>query len=201
MNNNFKRFSAIVIIVIVSLLIGGCVSLSWDGIRKLVHPKDYSSYIQQYSLEFNVPEAIIYAVIKVESNFDPDAESSVGARGLMQMMPATFLELTSDAHLGENLDDDELYDPQVSIKYGTYYLSYLYKYFDNNWDNAICAYNAGMGNVRKWLNDPEYSDGNGNLYPERIPFEETRNYLPKVKEQINAYKELYYTDMEDVKKP
>ena len=200
MNGSNKKtgMRAVVIAAIIAgaILLGILVDFGWGKIEQTTHPKTYASYVRQYAYEFNVPESIIYAVIKVESGFDPNAESSVGARGLMQMMPSTFEELTSDAYLGDNLSADELYDPEVSIKYGTYYLSYLHSYFDGNWDNAIAAYNGGMGNVSKWLADPQYSDGEGNLTS--IPFEETRNYVSKVNKEIESYKKLYYEDQEEV---
>ena len=202
MNGSSKKTSgkrAVVIAAIIAgaILLGFLVDLTWGKLEEVTHPKSYSAYVRQYAYEFNVPESIIYAVIKVESDFDPNAESGVGARGLMQMMPSTFEELTSDAYLGDNLSADELFDPEVSIKYGTYYLSYLHSYFDHNWDTAIAAYNGGMGNVSKWLADPAYSDGEGNLTS--IPFEETRNYVSKVKKEIESYKKLYYEDQEEVK--
>ena len=197
-NNVFgKRTAVIAAIIIGSVLLGFVVDLCWSKIEKATHPEKYAMYVKQYAYEYNVPEPIIYAVIKVESDFDPNAESSVGARGLMQMMPSTFEELTSDEYLGDNLSADELFDPEISIKYGTYYLRYLHQYFEGNWNNAIAAYNGGMGNVSKWLNDPSYSDGNGNLT--HIPFEETRNYLSKVNKEIETYRNLYYESKEEVK--
>lgn len=192
-----KRVIIIAVIIAAAILLGFLVDLVWGAIEKATHPTTFASYIRQYAYEYNVPEPIIYAVIKVESGFDVRAQSSVGARGLMQMMPSTFEELTSDEYLGDNLSADELYNPEVSIKYGTYYLSYLYSYFDCNWDTALAAYNGGMGNVSKWLSNPEYSDLQGNLT--YIPFEETRNYVRKVNKEIENYKNLYYQNKEEVK--
>ena len=181
-----------VIFLIVAALLGsvwGFDALT-DTVEQNTHPKKYSEYVSKYSKEYGIPEHIIYAVIKVESNFDPKARSSAGAMGLMQMMPETFLWLTGGQHLGENLPADALYDPEVSIKYGAYYLRYLYRKFDYNWDNAFAAYNAGEGNVKTWLSSDEYSDGEGGL--KKIPFPETKNYVKKVNKNIKSYKKLYY---------
>ena len=150
----------------------------------------------KYSAKYNVPEYLIYAVIKVESNFDPLAESSAGARGLMQMTESTFKWLTGSAHLQEYLPFEALYIPEVSIRYGTYYLSYLMRRFDHNTDTVIAAYNAGETKVSEWLNDPEYSDGNGGLAS--IPYAETRGYVKKVNYAIEKYKEIYYNENEGV---
>lgn len=193
----FTRIAIIAIIIAASILFGVVINLLWSAFQRYIYPDNYLNYVQQYAYEYNVPEPLILAVIKTESNFDPRAESSAGALGLMQMMPSTFLELTSDEHLGENLSEEDLFIPEISIRYGTYYLSLMHKQFDNNWDNALCAYNAGPGNVTKWLSDPEYSDGNGNLT--YIPFKETRNYLQKVNKYKETYRNLYYTSIEEIK--
>jgi soluble lytic murein transglycosylase-like protein len=81
-----RRAAVIAAIIAGSILLGVLVDFAWGKIEEATHPKTYSAYVRQYSYEFNVPESIVYAVIKVESDFDPYAESDVGARGLMQMM-------------------------------------------------------------------------------------------------------------------
>ena len=194
--SNSKRPIAIIIILLISLALGFAVDSLWGYIEKETHPNDFKSYVKTYASEYNVPEYIIFAVIETESGFDKNAESSVGARGLMQMLPSTFKWLTGPDHLGENLGADKLYEPEISIKYGTYYLNYLYKKFDYNWDTAFAAYNAGEGNVAEWLEDEKYSDGKGNLT--KIPFKETENYVKKVNDNIEIYKTLYYKNNEGV---
>ena len=197
MKHSVKRTLVITLIIIAALLLALCVDLIWSAIEKATHPYDYSQYISKYAYEYNIPESVIYAVIKVESSFDADAESSVGACGLMQIMPKTFEWLTGDEHLGEHLNKRMLFDPETNIKYGTYYLSYLYKKFDRNTNTVLAAYNGGEGNVAKWLKDPAYSDDGKNL--KDIPFKETKNYVSKVNNEIQAYKDLYY-EQNEVKK-
>ena len=184
-----RRIVAVLLIICISIGGGILINELWNIIDKKLHPVDYSEIISAASEEFDVPQYIIYATIKVESDFDPNAVSSAGAIGLMQMMPSTFEWLTSDEHLGENLSTKKLDDPTVSIRYGTYYLSYLYKKFDYNWDTAFAAYNGGEGNVAKWLNDENYSDLEGNLT--NIPYKETANYVKKINKEIENYKSLY----------
>ena len=196
MNRSAKRMIVVSAIIVVSILLGFAIDLLWSAVEKKSHPHEYIDYVRKYAYEYNIPESVIFAVIKVESDFDPEAESVVGARGLMQMMPSTFEWLTSEEHLGENLHKNKLFTPEVSIRYGTYYLNYLYEKFDRNWDTALAAYNAGEGNVAKWLSDPEYSDGEGSLT--HIPFKETRNYVSKVNNEIDTYKKLYYQDGNEV---
>lgn len=192
----FTRIGIILLIIFLAIGIGVGVDRAWDTVDEQSHPQLYADSVTKYSSAYNVPEYVIYAVIKTESNFDAKAESSAEARGLMQMIESTFSELTGSDHLNENLSFDALYDPDVSIRYGTYYLKYLYEMFDCNWTNAFAAYNGGLGNVRKWLKDPEYSDGNGNLT--YIPFSETRSYVSKVNKAMEQYQKLYYSSNEGV---
>ena len=191
-----KRPIVIIAILVVSLLLGFAVDSLWDFLERATHPNDFKSYVKTYASEYNIPEYVIFAVIETESGFDKNAESSVGARGLMQMMPSTFEWLTGPEHLGERLDADRLFEPEISIKYGTYYLNYLYKKFDYNWNNVFAAYNGGEGNVAEWLEDEKYSDGQGNLT--KIPFAETERYVKKVNDNIEIYKKLYYKNNEGV---
>ena len=138
---------------------------------------------------YNLDANLICAIATQERGVHSNTRDSSGAIGLMQMMPSTFEWLTGDEHLDENLSTKKLDAPEVSIRYGTYYLSYLYKKFDYNWNNTFAAYNGGEGNVAKWLNDPEYSDLKGNLT--NIPYKETENYVKKINKEIETYKELY----------
>ena len=125
------------------------------------------------STEFDVPAAMILAVIRTESDFHADALSRAGALGLMQLMPDTF------AWLCETLDEphtaDEITDPETNVRLGSYYLSYLFRKF-GSWRVALAAYNAGEGRVTSWLEDPALSTG-GNL--RRIPYPETAAYVKK----------------------
>ena len=190
MDINKKRLIVICIIIAAALILGVVVDMLWSAIERAAHPDKYKEIITEYSERYAVPESVIYAVIKVESNFKASAVSRAGAMGLMQMMPNTFLWLTGEEHLGEGLSYLSLFDPDVSIRYGTYYLKYLYDKFDGNWETVYAAYNGGEGNVAKWLADPEFSDEDGNLLD--IPFAETKNYVQKVKKERNTYQKLYY---------
>lgn len=194
MKPNAKRTLIIVIIIAVAICAGLCINAVWSYFNKKAHPKSYSDTIEKYAAEYNIPPEIVFAVIKTESGFDPLAKSRAGAMGLMQMMPSTFEWLTGEEHLNENLSTNKLFYPEVSIRYGTYYLSYLRNRFFSesetvDWDVIFAAYNGGEGNVAKWLLDPECVDENGKLV--NIPFPETSAYVSKVNKAIDTYKELY----------
>lgn len=188
-----KRSLVIVVLIALSLAIAFGLDAILGVVERKMHPDDYREIVEKYAAEYNVPAYVIFAVIDTESDFEAGATSSAGAQGLMQMMPSTFEWLTSSDHLDENLSSSELYDPEVSIRYGAYYLRYLFDKF-YNWDTVFAAYNGGEGNVAKWLKDRRYSDGKGNLTD--IPFKETRNYVKKVNKAIDYYKNTYYKNEE-----
>lgn len=102
-------------------------------------------------------------------------------------MPDTFDWLISKT--GDEYTTDSLYDPEVNIRYGTYLLSILYNEF-GVWDTVYAAYNAGIGRVRGWLDNPDHS-AEGLLTD--IPIDETDNYVRKVTDAVNTYHRLYYS--------
>ena len=135
--------------------------------------------------EFDVPVAMILSVIRTESDFHPDAVSRAGAMGLMQLMPQTFAWLCEE--LQEPHDPQEITDPTVNIRFGTYYLFYLREKF-GNWRVALAAYNAGEGRVGEWLADPTLTvDGTLRC----IPYPETAAYVKKTLEYYVDYLESY----------
>lgn len=192
----------IVVILIISIAIGFAAQMLFDAIDRTRYPRPESEYVveggktmsirqmvEEYTEAYGVPEYLVYAVIRTESSFDVNAMSRRGAIGLMQMTPDTFTWMQSKTK--ESLSDEAIYSPNVNIKYGTYYLSYLYYQF-GDWNLVLAAYNAGPGNVTSWLEDSRYSDGAGHLT--NIPFEETRNYIQKVNDAVEVYKRLYYNN-------
>ena len=150
-----------------------------------LYPMKYSDEIKQYAASFDVKPEIIASIINVESSYRPNVISSKGAVGLMQLMPETAKWVTE--RLDEKFDVDDLKIASKNIKFGSFYVSYLLDYF-NDLDLAICAYNAGMGNVKKWISNPEiYKDG----VLKKVPFNETRKYKNQVLNNINYYKNKY----------
>lgn len=187
MSRKFKRSLAVMAIVAAAFIIGFICDRAYTAGQKRTYPRMYNELVEKYSAEYGVPEQILYATIKTESNFRSDAVSRAGAVGLMQLMPDTF-DWISDDLLGEHLDNANAYDPDTNIRYGTFMLSWLYRSY-GDWELVFAAYNAGAGNVNKWLADDEYSRDGRLTY---IPFDETRAYVKRQKENIAVYEKLYY---------
>lgn len=187
-----RRALVIAILAVVAIGIGFLADFIITCFEKNAYPREYSEYVEAYAEQYGVPETLIFAVIRTESSFDSGAVSSAGAVGLMQMLPETFEWLT-DEILFDHLESGMLYDPETNIKYGTYLLS---RYYDRygDWRLVFAAYNGGPGNLDKWLEDPEYSDGEGGL--KKIPFRETRNYVKKVTDAWDMYERLYGEEYE-----
>lgn len=161
-------------------------------VMELNYPRKYKSIVTEQAAEYDLEESLVYAVIKAESNFDAEAVSSVGAVGLMQMMPETFYWMQT--HVGETYDESALYEPEVSIRFGCALLRLLLSEY-GDLTVALCAYNAGMGNVASWLSDSAYSDDGKTL--KAIPFGETEAYVQKVLQYKEIYEEIYYGGMKN----
>ncbi len=154
---------------------------------QLSYPRPYSTTVEAAAAEFDVDPLLIWAVMREESRYDPEALSYVAARGLMQVMPSTQAWIVEQ--LGEDISPGEAYTPQASIRMGAWLLRFLLDYFDGDLDLAIAAYNGGAGSVDLWQADPLVSNRDDLL--RWIGFGETREYLERVSLSYRIYQELY----------
>ena len=152
-----------------------------DQIREVTLPLRHEDIIRQQAKEKDLPPDLIAAVIFAESRFR-DQESHAGARGLMQVTPQTA-ELIEGLSGGSTFRADDLSDPDINIRYGSFYLRYLLDKFDGNLTAALAAYNAGETNVAAW--------GGSGLDEDDIEFEETRDYVDKVLDKRDEYRHNY----------
>lgn len=157
-------------------------------IIRMAYPIKYKDSVEKYSRQFNVDKNLVYAVIKAESSFSENAVSKKNAVGLMQITEKTGAWGAKTLNI-ENYRYESLFNPDVNIMIGCWYLSTLMKEFNNNLQLTLTAYNAGSGNVNQWLGDVRYSFDGSNL--SNIPFDETQNYVLKVNEYYRVYKKLY----------
>ena len=139
----------------------------------------YAAIIRDEAVTHGLDPALVAAVIRVESNFRPDAVSRRGARGLMQVMPATagyILERSGRQELNDL--EERLLNPRFNIELGTWYLAYLIDYYDGDITISLAAYNAGLGKVDRWLKDSTWDGTLDNSH--QIPYAETKNYVQRV---------------------
>ncbi|MBU5485558.1 lytic transglycosylase domain-containing protein [Clostridium sp. MSJ-11] len=155
---------------------------------KKLYPLKYSDIVYKYSREYDIDPYLVFSVIKAESNFNPDAVSHKSAYGLMQVTSTTGEWIAEQMKI-EDFTLNKLFDPEYNIPMGCWYIDNLRKEFGDNMDVVLAAYNAGRGNVQKWLNDTEHSKDGKNLH--YIPFKETDKYVKKVKVNYKIYKFLY----------
>lgn len=153
-------------------------------VLQAAYPMRYKGLVERYASEFDVDSSLIYSIMKNESGFSEKAVSNKNAIGLMQITPSTA------EWISEKIDANDycLSDPDVNIRFSCWYISYLYKSFGSI-ETAVAAYNAGEGNVKKWLNDDRYSFDGKSLSV--IPFGETEKYVKNVMSSYKIYNKLY----------
>ena len=182
------KTAATAIVAVLVLAVGGVVlHYAYEAYLKAAYPLKYESIVTAYANEYELPPSLIYAVIRTESHFRENAVSDVGAKGLMQLMDATYEWVQTK--FPENPEPlDRIFEPEINIRCGAKVLDVLHELFAHS-DTAIAAYNAGNGTVSKWLKDPQYSADGETLT--HIPFKETANYVKRVKDAQKRYQTLY----------
>ncbi len=154
---------------------------------QLSYPRPYSGTVTSAAVEFGVDPLLIWAVMREESRFDPEALSYAGARGLMQITPPTQTWIAEQ--LGQSTSPGDAFIPEPNIRMGAWYLHYLIAYFKGDLDLAIMAYNGGAASVGSWQKDPRVSNRDDLL--RWVGFGETREYLERVSFSYRVYQELY----------
>jgi soluble lytic murein transglycosylase len=165
--------------------LGGFLLVNSDRFQRTLEevtlPLQHEDIIRQQAAQKDVPADLIAAVIYTESRFR-DQTSHAGARGLMQITPSTA-QLIEKLSGGQTFKFDDLSDPDINIRYGTFYLHYLIQKFGDNEIAALAAYNAGETNVAAW--------GGSSLGLDDIPFPETHDYVENVLEKRDEYARHY----------
>ena len=194
-----KRKKTIPVVIALLLCAAACVAIVF-AVNKLkieaehrIYPLKYQELVEAAAAKHGVPASLIFAVIKTESGFNPNALSNANAKGLMQITDDTFDWLRNHVRKdGKDLTSDDLFKPEINIDYGVSLLSYLYGDL-GSWENALAAYNAGRQAAKNWLSD-ESLHNNGTLIIEKIPYAETRKYVQKVLDAQAVYERLYFAD-------
>lgn len=165
--------------------------LSHKNIGQLMYPFEHQELVYHYAEINKLDPLLVASVIKTESNFQATATSPKGARGLMQIMPDTANWINQQTGSG-TLTSESLFNPETSIRLGTWYLADLFAEFQGDPVLVIAAYNAGRGNVQKWLTSQHWTGEHKTI--DQIPFVETRQYIRRVLWNYKVYHYLYGED-------
>jgi soluble lytic murein transglycosylase len=183
-----RRIGALLLAAAIATL--GAITLLPDvekAVQEVALPLRHEDIIRQQSADKRLDPSLVAGVIYAESRFR-DQTSHAGARGLMQITPATA-DYIAQKSGGTAFVHGDLATPQINIAYGSWYLRYLLDRYDDNVVLALCAYNGGEGNVDKWLREAHISDTAFTL--DRVPFPETREYVRRVLDARASYRKQY----------
>jgi len=153
---------------------------------RLAYPKPFLQEVEETAREFDLDPLLLYAIMREESRYDPEAISRAYAQGLMQIIPSTRDWIVQQMQV--EIDPTEIFDPGMNIRLGAWYLRHLLDYFQGDIEYAVAGYNGGPGNVNKWKENP--------LIQEKADFfrwiglYETREYVPKVLLSYEVYRWL-----------
>ncbi len=181
-----KKILILLIIIIILIAIYKIFNIE-NIILKHLYPIKYEEYVTKYSNELNIDPMLSYAIIKTESNFKEEVISKSGAIGLMQLMDNTAKEQAEK--LNVEYTNETLLNPEKNILLGLNYFSTLLDKFNQNYILAFTAYNAGLGNVQKWISNGTIKEDGTDI--ENIPFKETNMYVRKIINNYEMYKKLY----------
>jgi len=177
-----KRLLALSGVIVVGLVAIGFVLHEPDFVQRIRYPLRYEAIVRGHAKNYDLDPALLAAVIYTESRFKADARSQAGAIGLMQLLPDTARGIAVRTG-GNGFVVDDLYVPELNVRYGAWYLRHLLDRYDDE-RTALAAYHAGQGNVDRWR-----SDGVG------IQFPETRSYVDKVERVKKIYAESYADEL------
>jgi soluble lytic murein transglycosylase len=153
-----------------------------DFFQRLRYPLEYQDIVRGHARNYDLDPALLAAVIYQESKFEADAKSESGAIGLMQLLPSTAHGIAIHTG-GSRFRTSDLYDPEINVRYGSFYLRRLLNKYDDE-RTALAAYNAGQRNVDEWR-----AAGKG------IAFAETRAYVEHVQELKRIYRDAYGSEL------
>lgn len=184
-----KHIRRLILLVLAVLLALVVLPRTWDGVERMLYPRKYEALVDQWAETYDLDPLLVDAFIRTESGFDPQATSTVDARGLMQMTEETFIWLRSKIAPDEGLTFADLYDPEVSIRFGCYYLHLCLTRYNGDVATAAAAYHSGWGTVDNLLQMEEHSADGVTL--QGFPYNQMNHYVKKITSCYAAYQRIY----------
>ena len=175
----------LVFVVCAALLLPGL----WKRAERMLYPRKYEALVEQWADTYDLDPLLVDAFIRTESGFDPQATSTVDARGLMQMTEETFIWLRSKIAPDEGLLFANLYDPETSIRFGCYYLHLCMERYNGDVATAAAAYHSGWGTVDALLQMEEHSADGETL--QGFPYNQMNHYVKKITSCYARYQRIY----------
>jgi soluble lytic murein transglycosylase len=148
----------------------------------------YRDQVIENARSYDLDPLFVFSVIRQESLFEGFVRSTAGAHGLMQVIPATGEQINGEIGWPQNYNTNDLYRPNVSIRFGTYYLDKNRDFFAGNFYAVLAAYNGGPGNAAIWN---QLAENDPDLLVEVIRFQETRDYIRNIYEIFGTYRMIY----------
>jgi soluble lytic murein transglycosylase len=174
--------------ILLGLLLVVVLIVSSNWFWRLLYPIHHEATIREVAAANDLDPLMVAALIRVESKFQAENVSHVGAVGLMQLMPETAAWIAKQSGI-HYVSESDLADPETNIRLGAWYLAYLSKQFKGNWVAAVAAYNGGPGRVKGWMSSGRW-DGQIDT-SESIPVGETRHYVQRVFFNYDKYMQIY----------
>ena len=158
-------------------------------IARAQYPCRYADTVTRYAELYGIDPLVLYAFIRTESNFNPNAQSDAGARGLMQITEVTFDWIKLKIAPDETLTFDDLFDPETNIRFGSYFVAYCLQRYGGDLATAAAAYHSGVGTVDGLLADSACSPDGQTL--SHYPYPQMRRYVHKITTAYQRYQEIY----------
>ncbi|MCI2047990.1 MAG: lytic transglycosylase domain-containing protein [Faecalibacterium sp.] len=185
-------------ILLAIVILAGAVLLGNNLRRRFLYfsyPQKYDTLVTTWAQAYGLDPLLVYAFIRTESGFKSTAESNVGARGLMQITQSTFDWIKSKIAPEEAVTFDDLYNPEVNIRFGCYYLQRCLTRYESDIPTAAAAYHSGWGTVDALLKYDTYSADGVRL--DLFPYSQMQNYVSKIGKAYEIYQRLYGTEGEE----
>ena len=184
-----KRLRRLAVLLVLAVCAALLLPSLWKRAERMLYPRKYEALVERWADTYDLDPLLVDAFIRTESGFDPQATSTVDARGLMQMTEETFIWLRSKIAPDEGLLFANLYDPETSIRFGCYYLHLCMERYNGDVATAAAAYHSGWGTVDALLQMEEHSADGKTL--QGFPYNQMNHYVKKITSCYARYQRIY----------